>query len=581
MCDIVYVCVVSQKDTKTKKKPRKKNRKKKKQRNSSKRFEYVEENPGECSTSLNTEMSEESQSLIVPVEIFQSIEQNDCNFDSVWQDYWSNYGEYLVWQGWVSKYPDQIDDESYAVPPIVEVEVASTNGSCDINNEPGPNNLVPENDCPTDVGWNFNVNNNNILSQNDRTNTQSGYLQIDSETNSCLEEEKASDIGLSNSEGVSGLPNQCPDYEPCRQQTATAEDQIAQQRTSADLHQNGKQVCCDDEELADNSDRPNMNGHQVNSKSVYWSYKTQGRTFDAAVENTMMRCTESGMLCENSSNVSEQLDSEQLANCPDSVASNKESKLVEMMHCYSISQDHVGNTDGPGDIGDTEKYSPDSSTGNSRRKDFNYNDMWESLWTEHYQESYWFYYKQFKESYERHLNRRYHNEDTLDISSSNNNPNEFNVISNGTLSHSNFGSASNGLQETQTIENDIGHSVTENNIDVMSTEQSGTVSENPFLSLQQNSGECFSHFILLIFTSVYMLSNLGKIIWKFVLYSCREYSLTQVVQVHIFSQNFHLNKCLKTTFQTELFSYKHCFKYEFQPHFGIGYLNRSFIISSG
>ncbi|XP_052830798.1 trimethylguanosine synthase isoform X2 [Octopus bimaculoides] len=478
---------IVKKETKTKKKPRKKHRKRKKQRNSSKEFEYVEKDLGECSTSLNTETSEESQSLVVPVEIFQSIEQNNCNFDAVWQDYWSNYGEYLVWHGWVSKYPDQIDADSYAVPPIAEVEVVSTNDTCDLNDEQETNRLVPENDFPTDVGQNFNVNNGNILPQKDETNTQSEHLQTDSDTNYCLEEEKTSNISLSNSEDVSGLQDQCPVYQPCRQQTTTAEDQINRQRTSADLHQNGNQVCYDGEELVHNSDQPNMNGHQVNSKSVYWSYKTQGRMFDAAVESTMTRCTESGMVCEESPRLSEQH-----GNCPDSVASNKESKLIEMMHCYSISKDHVANTDEHGDVANTEKHDSELSTENSR-SDFNYNDMWEDLWTEHYQESYWFYYKQFQESYERHLNHRHHNEDTvLEDVSSNNNPEEFNVISNGTLSHSNVGRASNGFQETQTLENNIGHSVIENNVNVMSAEQSRTESENTFLSLQQNSDFCES-----------------------------------------------------------------------------------------
>ncbi|XP_029647985.1 trimethylguanosine synthase isoform X1 [Octopus sinensis] len=475
--------------TKTKKKPRKKHRKRKKQRNSSKEFEDVEKSLGECSTSLDTEMSEESQSLIVPVELFQSIEQNNSNFDAVWQDYWSNYGEYLVWHGWVSKYPDQIDADSYAVPPIAEVEVVSTNDGCDLNNEQETNNSVPENGFPSDVGQNFNENNSNILPQNDETNSQSEYLQRDSDANHCLEEEKTSNISLSNSEDVSGRQDQCPVYQPCSQQTTTAEEQINQQRTSADLHQNGNQVCRDGEELVHNSDQPNMNGHQGNSKSVYWSYKTQGRTFDAAVESTMARCTESGMLCEESSKFSEQQ-----GNCSDSATGNKESKLIEMMHCYSISKDHVANTDEHGDVANTEKHDSELSTENGRRSDFNYNDMWESLWTEHYQESYWFYYIQFQESYERHLNRHHQNEDTVleEVSSSNNNPKEFNVVSNGTLSHSNFGSVSNGFQETQSIENDIGHSVVENNVDAMSTEQSRTDSEDTFLSLQQNSDFCES-----------------------------------------------------------------------------------------
>lgn len=54
-----------------------------------------------------------------------SAEHTDCGA-SGWEDYWAKHGEYLVWQGWVEKYPDYIGSdymETSAVPCIAEVEI--------------------------------------------------------------------------------------------------------------------------------------------------------------------------------------------------------------------------------------------------------------------------------------------------------------------------------------------------------------------------------------------------------------------------------------------------------------------------
>lgn len=48
----------------------------------------------------------------------------DLQFEPAWQSYWEQYGEYLVWEGWVNKYPEQIDSGMYlGIPCIAEVEV--------------------------------------------------------------------------------------------------------------------------------------------------------------------------------------------------------------------------------------------------------------------------------------------------------------------------------------------------------------------------------------------------------------------------------------------------------------------------
>lgn len=54
----------------------------------------------------------------------RTISEENYDLETVWQDYWGKYGDYLVWEGWAAKYPDQIDYENLqSVPAIAEVEV--------------------------------------------------------------------------------------------------------------------------------------------------------------------------------------------------------------------------------------------------------------------------------------------------------------------------------------------------------------------------------------------------------------------------------------------------------------------------
>ena len=65
-------------------------------------------------------VTEDSATVCVPdVQSFAGLD-----LDTAWQGYWDQYGECLVWQGWVNKYPEQIDyGVSQAIPCVEEVEV--------------------------------------------------------------------------------------------------------------------------------------------------------------------------------------------------------------------------------------------------------------------------------------------------------------------------------------------------------------------------------------------------------------------------------------------------------------------------
>ncbi|XP_064626164.1 trimethylguanosine synthase-like [Lineus longissimus] len=49
---------------------------------------------------------------------------NEKDIKGAWQDYWQQNGEFLVWQQWVEKYPNNIDPNF--VPPAYELEVVTT-----------------------------------------------------------------------------------------------------------------------------------------------------------------------------------------------------------------------------------------------------------------------------------------------------------------------------------------------------------------------------------------------------------------------------------------------------------------------
>lgn len=60
------------------------------------------------------------------VEAGDMSNNRDLEFEPAWQSYWEQYGEYLVWEGWVNKYPEQIDSGMYlGIPCIAEVEIES------------------------------------------------------------------------------------------------------------------------------------------------------------------------------------------------------------------------------------------------------------------------------------------------------------------------------------------------------------------------------------------------------------------------------------------------------------------------
>ncbi|VDI16654.1 Hypothetical predicted protein [Mytilus galloprovincialis] len=76
----------------------------------------------------------------------------ELDFDTAWESYWAQYGEYLVWEGWVNKYPEQVDFNEYrGMPCVSEIEITA-DGEMVIEKSPGrieggdsePKEIFPE-----------------------------------------------------------------------------------------------------------------------------------------------------------------------------------------------------------------------------------------------------------------------------------------------------------------------------------------------------------------------------------------------------------------------------------------------------
>ncbi|XP_052073748.1 trimethylguanosine synthase-like isoform X2 [Mytilus californianus] len=97
----------------------------------------------------------------------------ELDFDTAWESYWAQYGEYLVWEGWVNKYPEQVDFNEYrGMPCVSEIEVTA-DGEMIIEKSPGrieEENSESKEIFPEDANKETNTDNgkdNEMLGQNE------------------------------------------------------------------------------------------------------------------------------------------------------------------------------------------------------------------------------------------------------------------------------------------------------------------------------------------------------------------------------------------------------------------------------
>lgn len=452
------------KKEKRKRRPPKKRKKKKFSSSSSKDVEPEKVNllGGDQETSKT-----EEPFLIpeIPPETFSLVTQPALDVDSVWQDYWLKYGEYLVWQGWVTKYPDQLDlqNSTYVVPPIAEVEIETEetgldeeevkDNSCQNLNfehvlaEPQQsecNSSFEDSDTSqkhanadghalkslNDVDLTPIKGNNQPLSDTDCDNIVkvSNVLSdiLNSVSNSCnsksslmTENERPID-GFQDSEeeqtnySLSQFPGCTSKPEEIDLQTTgsnlthqEATDRIHNSSAKNELQVSESNFTVDQlkEEALTNPNEKKASQTDENIKNqsnpqLLWTFRTQGRSFDDAVERTMKSVTELSQE-EMLEDISEPYNEN--GNPDAHNRANEKAELVQMMHCYSCHQDNISEAVDLYEVSGESVEKKENQEDGAEEEIQTYAEIWNDLWNEHYQECYWFYYNQFQAAYERHL----------------------------------------------------------------------------------------------------------------------------------------------------------------------------------
>lgn len=442
-----------EKKEKKKRKTHKKQRKKRK-KNNCKEVLFEEEIP----------VAEPS--LLIPEIPPETFSQPASDIDSIWQDYWQKYGEYLVWQGWVTKYPDQLDlqNSTYVVPIIAEVEIEtedmevidekecqnlnhelpSHNNKSQVGNNSCSNSFVnidldiSEHCCPVE---HLNDNHSTSNSVNDNSLTpikhsnltlansncnhsakdsspQSAILNTDSTERSSTKTEQSVDDLHEESKQIEHSLNQSlkPDQtilkttnlnqEP---ESSSVQDEL---QASGSNHSNNRHQDHKNEESLSNSNEnrviPTANGSVTNQSNpqLLWTFRTQGRSFDDAVEQTMKGVSELSPeeMTEAVSETCVELESPDAHN-----RANETAELVQMMHSYSRLPDNISdvidlseNKDENTKKEENHGVHVEEEEEENDEKLQTYDEIWRDLWNEHYQECYWFYYNQFQAAYQRH-----------------------------------------------------------------------------------------------------------------------------------------------------------------------------------
>lgn len=340
-------------------------KKKKQKQRSRKKYEETQENPssrvgGNLINRIELDDSTISDTIVtVESKLTASMPRNGVNLnlagvdlDTVWQDYWGKYGEYLVWEGWVAKYPDQIDFEKLqAVPAIAEVEVQS---------EAVPDNQAMEEIRINDMFTKDAAEKEKIDAPSD-AETGRNY-EYENEDNISKNEHTVSEIANSNTSSTHSS-DVCKKYNTSAEAALEMSDQDYISPCSPMQYLSPNFKC--------------VNGEDI--------IATLQKKTELAASNV-----------ENVENCDVESDADNLA--------NERTEMVNMMHSYS--NHHSQSRDLESLETENENinaFSKDQVEENENKNltEEDFSKAWEELWNEHYMESYWYYYNQFVEKFNK------------------------------------------------------------------------------------------------------------------------------------------------------------------------------------
>ena len=289
------------------------------------------------------------------------------DLETVWQDYWGKYGDCLVWEGWVAKYPDQIDfDKLHAIPATEEVEVTTENADVENNDGQIVGELVEENNQVTELNKIFKETDSSVIKFSKENNKDPSTL-VD-ESVACDKETKLKSFAKEESDNK---VNVCTETETDYSKTDFGDSVLDNQTNNCENQSVIEKVTTDD--YANITSPPkysSLSFKQISGENILNTLKNKVEGFEVDSEQANI----------------EEIDNQSGA---DNLA-NERTEIIQMMHCYSnISESH------------TEPNVNEDEQGPSVVESGNYDKMWEDLWNEHYTESYWYYYNHFAEKFNK------------------------------------------------------------------------------------------------------------------------------------------------------------------------------------
>ncbi|XP_033738758.1 trimethylguanosine synthase-like [Pecten maximus] len=349
------------------------------------------------------------------------MEFRQLDLEGAWQGYWGQYGEYLVWQGWINKYPEQMDyGVSQGVPHTTEVEVNTEEGS-------GVNQAEVNN-----FGEGLKVNNS--VEDSEVNNIQEGSeVKVLKENSEVIKFEESSEVKFTNEDSEiedtvkdSRIDNSAKDTKTL---TKTCKEVSLSPSQSSEVNtEHGSEVkigqCVKDwnhsntiqskETLnVDETNKPEAKPDSISSQcDDHFKRLTLNQfqtSFNQAIEHTLKGRVEGQ---QQTTTQSHQQD--EVSDAEEDNMSNERTEIVHMMHSYAS---------GPSGQLEASGQCEDDHMDNEE----DYEVEWQEMWNDHYTETYWYFYNQFSTEFDRlSLNNNIHTTQTnLDTQCNNPSSNSF------------------------------------------------------------------------------------------------------------------------------------------------------------
>ncbi|XP_041359333.1 trimethylguanosine synthase-like isoform X2 [Gigantopelta aegis] len=358
--------------------------------------EPCDSNPPELFSRVEGHVLDDTDTSGLPTDI--------PDVETAWQEFWAKYGEMVVWQGWVAKYPDHVDyDKLTVVPSVVEVEITT-------EVDPGNEMAGSEEGGCEQVEQNIDSGGVDIGAEN--TDDLSSQISMNNMDKDCSPEEmKSKSIHLSseneiiaNSSDTKHNKDDC-NIEEGKIELSSARNKVTANGNNSENH-NGEDdaIIGSTAEMLDSHDNE-MLENAVGESDIGVSQTVDGSVpcsltprlkssdnlagFNQAIESTMRNRTEQPM---SEADSSQNDSSFRLATENNRI--NENTELVHMMHsyagCFFESSSLVGQDQ---DQGEGSKITDDLVDDGGQNQ--NYDQMWQELWDEHYTEMYWYHCNRF------------------------------------------------------------------------------------------------------------------------------------------------------------------------------------------